>query len=77
MMPSQPSQEAPTESKAERRLQSRKFWFVALTAVALVLMGLLSWVDWKFLVDNWIKVLLAYLGVQGATDLVGRYTGRW
>lgn len=67
----------PGESRGERRLQSRKFWIVAITGMFIAALGLYGALDWKFIVGEWRYIVLGYLGVQGVTDLMGRYTGRW
>jgi len=76
MMPAGAPQEQ-AESKGEKRLQSRKFWLVSITGVFVACLGLYGALDWRFIVEQWRYIVLGYLGVQGVTDLVGRYTGRW
>lgn len=78
MTPAGKPPDAPTqESKGERRLQSRKFWIVAVTGICVLVLGVVGALDWRFIVEQWRYIVLGYLGVQGVTDLAGRWTGRW
>lgn len=81
MNPQPPSPESSNAQKqytrSENRLQSRKFAIVAVTGVFVAALGLYGALDWKFIVEQWRYIVLGYLGVQGVTDLMGRYTGRW
>lgn len=56
------------------RLASRKFWLVALTGLWVIALGTVGSLDWRFIVEQWRYIVIAYLGVEGVADIVGRWT---
>lgn len=61
--------------RLEGRLASRKLWISVATGLIFAALGLYGAVAWEFLIDHWVKVVLAYLGLQAGVDALRSWKG--
>lgn len=60
----------------KKRLTSRKLWLTVMAVLIAMSAGLAGQMTWPDVVDAIIKAVIAYVAVEGASDVVSTYKTR-